>query len=184
MASTKLEINVNINPDKTLGVSAPAPLHGPSSSDPSDAATLLADTAVALPADDESGKPAAKIRVLVADDHALFRRGLLEVLQQESDLEIVGEAADGALAVEQAQRCRPQVVLMDLTMPNLDGLEATRRITAALPGVRVIGLSAHQEEDMAQALYQAGAVCYLSKDKPVECLIAAIHDVTARFRIP
>jgi CheY-like chemotaxis protein len=144
-----------------------APLPSGSAADPS-------------PAQVESGETTARIRVLVADDHTLFRKGLLEVLSQEPDVEVVAEAADGEMAVEQAKRHRPLVVLMDLTMPNLDGIEATRRIAAALPGVRIIGLSAHQEEDMAQALYQAGAVSYLSKGQPVESLLSTIRDVAAR----
>ncbi|MBN2578815.1 MAG: MEDS domain-containing protein [Pirellulales bacterium] len=132
------------------------------------------------PANHESPRPVAKIRILIADDHAVFRKGLLDLLRQEPDLEVVGEAADGEAAVEQARRHHPDLVLMDVAMPRADGMEATRRITAELPGVRIIGLSAHREEDIAQALYKAGAVSYLSKDEPVELLIAAIRSTAAR----
>jgi len=118
-----------------------------------------------------------KIRVLLADDHTILRKGLMGVLNQETDIEVVAEAADGVMAVDLSKQFNPDVVLMDVTMPKLDGIEATRRITAAQPGVGVIGFSAHKEEDMAQALYKAGAIGYLSKDEPAEYLIAAIRSV-------
>ena len=115
-----------------------------------------------------------KIRVLLADDHALFRKGLLGVLSQEADIEVIAEAADGEMAVERTKQYNPDVVLMDVGMPNVNGIEATRRITTTLQGIYVIGLSAHKEEDMAEALYRAGAAAYLSKDEPAEFLINTI----------
>jgi PAS domain S-box-containing protein len=121
-----------------------------------------------------------RIRVLLADDHALLREGLASLLHEEPDIELVGEAADGRAAVELALRVKPDVILMDVTMPRMDGIEATRRITAALPEVRVIGLSMHEQEDMAAAMYEAGASAYLSKGGPSESLLATIRGVSAR----
>jgi PAS domain S-box-containing protein len=126
-------------------------------------------------------KPASRrIRVLLADDHTVLRKGLVGVLNQEVDIEVVAEASDGEMAVELARQFNPDVVLMDVTMPKVDGIEATRRITAAKLGVGVIGYSAHKEEDLAQALYKAGAIGYLSKDEPAEFLIATIRKVVPR----
>jgi DNA-binding NarL/FixJ family response regulator len=115
------------------------------------------------------------IRVLLADDHPLLRRGVADLLEGEPDMEVVGEAADGEEAVAMALRSRPDVVLMDVTMPRLDGLGATRRIAAEMPGVRIIGLSMHEERDLAQAMRQAGATDYLTKNGSSEDLLAAIR---------
>ncbi|MGD0518591.1 MAG: MEDS domain-containing protein [Thermoguttaceae bacterium] len=138
----------------------------------------LIEEAAELAASNQSvTPPSRKIRVLLADDHTILRKGLLGVLNQEADIEVVAEAADGEMAIELTRQLNPDVVLMDVTMPKMDGIEAARRITAAQSGVAVIGFSAHKEEDMAQALYKAGAIGYLSKDEPAEFLIAAIRNV-------
>ncbi len=155
----------------------PPPVADGSSSQPS------ADVAVSAE-EDAPAKPITKIRVLLADDHTLFRKGLLGVLNQEPDIEVVGEAADGEMAVELTSQLNPDVILMDVTMPNVDGIEATRRITAAPQGGRVIGLSAHKEEDLAEALYKAGAISYLSKDEPADLLIATIRNVMSQPDAP
>jgi DNA-binding NarL/FixJ family response regulator len=115
------------------------------------------------------------IRVLLADDHPRVRRGLADLLAEHQDLEVVGEAADGEEAVDLALHCRPDVVLMDITMPRMDGLTATRRIVAELPQVRVIGLSMHEQDDLARAMHEAGAVAYLTKGGSAEALLAAIR---------
>jgi PAS domain S-box-containing protein len=116
----------------------------------------------------------APVRVLLADDHAVMREGLKQLLEMEPDIQIVGEAADGEVAVEMADRLRPDVVLMDIDMPRLDGIEATRAIRRQHPETRVIGLSMFQEAERAQALSEAGAVRYLSKSGRSNELIAAI----------
>jgi len=118
---------------------------------------------------------AGKIRVLLADDHKLLREGLARLFREQPDLELVGEAEDGRSAVELALETQPDVVIMDVAMPVLNGIEATRRIVAALPGARVIGLSMHQEEDMVKAMLEAGATAYLLKGGSSEPLIAAIR---------
>jgi RNA polymerase sigma factor (sigma-70 family) len=119
------------------------------------------------------------IRVLLADDQALFREGLRTLLSVQSDLEVVGEAANGQRAVELAGTLRADVVLMDLRMPVLDGAAATRQIRAAHPDCRVIALTTFDDdEDVFNAL-RAGAVGYLLKDAPSEKLVEAIR-LTAR----
>lgn len=115
-----------------------------------------------------------KLRVLLADDHPIVRKGLVDLLAEHPELELVGEACDGQEAVDMALQTRPDVVMMDVTMPRLSGIEATRRITSALPEARVIGLSIHEEQDMAAAMNQAGAVAYLGKDVPPDALTTTI----------
>lgn len=119
-----------------------------------------------------------RVRVLLADDHEILREGLASLLWEEPDIELVGQAGDGLTAVEMALRTRPDVVLMDITMPRMNGIDATRRITAELPGVRVIGLSMHEKQDMAEAMREAGAEAYLPKGGSSETLIAAIRGVS------
>lgn len=126
------------------------------------------------PSADSSGQ-AGKIRILLADDHQILREGLVSLLSEEPDMEVVGEASNGQEAVELARRVRPHVILMDVTMPRLDGIQATRQITAELSQTAVIGLSMHEEDDMAAAMRAAGAVAYLSKGGPSDALIEAIR---------
>lgn len=117
-------------------------------------------------------------RVLLVDDHTVLREGLAQMLDGYEDVDLVGQAEDGVRAVEQALELEPDVVIMDITMPRMDGVEATRRITAARPQTRVVGLSMHEREDMARAMIEAGAATYLTKGGPVQDLLDAIrgHD--------
>jgi len=115
------------------------------------------------------------IRVLLADDHPVMRQGLMRLLQEHPDIEVVGEAGDGRAAVALAGQLQPDVVLMDVTMPGLNGIEATRLIVGQLPHIYVIGLSMHEEADMADGMRQAGAAAYLTKGGPTEHLIEAIR---------
>ncbi|MBI4861674.1 MAG: PAS domain S-box protein [Candidatus Riflebacteria bacterium] len=119
--------------------------------------------------------PRARIRVMLADDHAVVRQGLARLLQAEPDLEVVGEAADGGQALALARDLQPDVILMDVSMPGISGIEATRLICGAVPGVRVLGLSMSEEKDRADAMLAAGACAYLSKSGVVEDLVAAIR---------
>lgn len=114
------------------------------------------------------------IRVLVADDHEILRKGLVDLLREQPEIEVVGAAADGQMAVDLAMETQPDVIIMDVTMPRLNGIEATRRIVQELPKVRVIGLSMHERQDMATAMRKAGAVAYFTKSGPAEELINAI----------
>ena len=115
------------------------------------------------------------IRILLADDHAMLRTALANTLAMEPDLEIVGEACDGEEAVELAVELLPDVVVMDISMPRLNGIQATQQMVASCPAVKVIGLSMHNGEVMAPVLREAGAVDYVRKDAPLEELLEAIR---------
>jgi NarL family two-component system response regulator LiaR len=117
------------------------------------------------------------IRVLIADDHAILRKGIRALLSTEPDLEVVGETGDGLETVAQAQALRPDVILMDLVMPNMDGIEATRRITADLPGVRILVLTSFAADDKVFPAIKAGALGYILKDTGPAELVQAIHQV-------
>jgi DNA-binding NarL/FixJ family response regulator len=119
------------------------------------------------------------IRVLIADDHAMVRHGLRGFLTIADDLEPVGEAADGAEAVDLAHRLRPDLVLMDLLMPGLDGISATAAIRRELPAVEVIALSGYLEPQMIADALQAGAVGYLLKDTDADELQRAVRAAAA-----
>jgi len=104
-----------------------------------------------------------RITVLLADDHTVVRQGLRTLLSAEPDLEVVAEAENGRQAVDLAGRFRPQVVIMDIAMPVLNGLEATRQITRSLPSTKVLMLSSYANEEYLAALHQTGAAGYLLK---------------------
>ncbi len=124
--------------------------------------------------------PDSVTRVLIADDQALVRRGFRMVLEIEPDLEVVGEAADGLEAVALADELTPDVVLMDVRMPNVDGVEATRRLTAAARShAKVIMLTTFDMDDYVYDALQAGASGFLLKDIQPELLVAGIHAVHA-----
>ncbi|MGH7200320.1 MAG: response regulator [Planctomycetaceae bacterium] len=116
-----------------------------------------------------------KIRIVLADDHRIMRESLAGLLRMQSDMEVVGKAANGREAVELARDRRPDVVILDVTMPEMDGIEAARLIAGERPGTRIIGLSMHEKADMNAAMRDAGAAEYLTKDGPPELLLAAIR---------
>lgn len=115
------------------------------------------------------------IRVLLADDQALFREGIRTLLSVQPDIEVVGEASDGEEAIQLAAKLRPAVVLMDLQMPRLDGVEATRLLRDLVPNCRVIVLTTFEDDEYVFAGLRAGAVGYLLKDTSAEALVQAIH---------
>lgn len=119
------------------------------------------------------------IRVLVADDHAMVRAGFRLLLSGEEDIDVVGEASTGREAVDLAARCRPGVVLMDIRMPELDGLEATRQIIVADPGARVLVLTTFDLDEYVYEALRAGASGFVLKDDPPEQLLAAIRVVAS-----
>ena len=116
-----------------------------------------------------------KIRILLVDDHAVVRQAMARLLGAESDLEVVGEAADGKIGVDLTKQLQPDIVLMDINMPVLNGMEATQQIRAECPGVQVIGLSMFGAAEQADAMRNAGAVAYVSKAAPAEELLAVIR---------
>ena len=117
------------------------------------------------------------IRLLIADDHPVVRKGLKVLLATEPDMQVVGEAEDGVEAVQKAATLKPDVVLMDLMMPRLDGIEATRRITQAEPAARVLVLTSFAADDKVFPAVKAGALGYLLKDSSPEELVEAIRRV-------
>ncbi len=121
--------------------------------------------------------PPTLIRVLITDDHAIVRKGIAALLATEPDIQVVGEAADGAEAVAKARALQPDVVLMDMMMPKMDGIEATRQIAAALPGTRVLVLTSFAADDKVFPAIKAGALGYLLKDSGPYELVQAIHQV-------
>ncbi len=128
---------------------------------------------------------AARIRLMVVDDHPMMRTGLRDALEDEADFEVVELAADGVEAVQTAQRIEPDVIVMDVLMPNKDGVDACREIMEALPETKVLMLTASTEEDAVVEAVAAGASGYLQKDAGPELLADAVRDVAAgRMRIP
>ena len=122
------------------------------------------------------------MRVLLVDDHAIVRCSLRTLLHLEPDIEVVGEAANGQLAVDLTRHLQPDVVLMDITMPTMNGIEATRAIHAEFPHVGVIGLSMHERDELAEVLRDAGAMDYVSKGAEPEELLAVMRGCYARLR--
>ncbi len=123
----------------------------------------------------DPGPPGRPIRILVVDDHPVYRDGLRSLVDRTADLDLVGEAADGELAVELAGRTEPDVVLMDLRMPGMTGIEATRRILEERPETRVLILTMSEDDDSLFAAMRAGARGYLPKDADSGDLVHAIR---------
>jgi PAS domain S-box-containing protein len=123
-----------------------------------------------------------RIRVLLVDDHAVVREGLALQLSQQPDIEIVGEASTGEEALRRARKLAPDVVTMDVHMPGMGGIAATRTLHAELPGVAVVGLSMYDEPKQAAAMCEAGAVDYLSKSASMDVLLAAIRGAAGLSR--
>ncbi len=121
----------------------------------------------------------APIRILVADDHPVVRGGLVALLRTIAGFEVAGEAADGEAAVREAQLTRPDIVLMDVRMPGIDGVEATRRIRAAVPTTRVLMLTMYDDDATVFTAMQAGAQGYLLKEAEQEEIVRAVRGVVA-----
>jgi len=120
------------------------------------------------------------IRVVLVDDHGVVRRGLRGYLELLDDIEVVGTAADGILALNQVHELTPDVVLMDIGMPRLDGIEATRRIVTADPRAKIVILTGDTDQTKVQQAVEAGALGYLLKDAEPELLFAAVRTAYAR----
>ena len=119
------------------------------------------------------------IHILLVDDHAILRQGTAELLRREPDMEVVGQAGDGQEALNLVQALNPEVVVMDVRMPGMSGVEATRRIHAAYPAIQVLVLTAHDDDQYVFSLLEAGACGYLLKSAPIADLVKAIRQVKA-----
>jgi PAS domain S-box-containing protein len=149
-------------------VTAPAGSHAPG-------AASLTPSAASGPKLPAEMPPAQRLRVLLVDDHEVMREGLAALLAEQTDIEVVGQAANGREAVDLAHRLRPEVVIMDMAMPVMAGDEATRQIKLHVPDIRVIALSMFDEPEMAERMRRAGAAAYLLKTGPSEDLLATIR---------
>jgi DNA-binding NarL/FixJ family response regulator len=119
------------------------------------------------------------IRVLIADDHTLVRESLVNVLEAGGDCKVVAQASDGLAAVEQALRMRPDVAIVDISMPGLNGVEVVRRLKSELPATRTLVLTMHEDEEYVLHVVRAGASGYLLKDSPISELISAVKQLHA-----
>src|SRR5262245_8761160 len=117
------------------------------------------------------------IKVLIVDDHAIVRKGIRALLATEPNIQVLGEAKDGREAITEVERLRPDVILMDLVMPELDGIEAIRQITSRQPGSRILVLTSFATDEKVFPAIKAGALGYLLKDSNPEELVQAIHQV-------
>jgi len=117
----------------------------------------------------------AKIKVLLADDHAIVREGVKMILAREPDFEVVGEAQDGRQALELVERMKPNVVVMDISMPGMGGIEATQQVKEGHPGVNVIALTMHEDESYVFKLLRAGASGYVLKRAAAQDLVQAVR---------
>ena len=122
------------------------------------------------------------IRVLLADDHSIVRAGLCRIVEESGDMEVVAEASDGRDAIVQARSCRPHVAVVDISMPELDGLEVTSQLQAEMPGLPIIILTMHAEDQYVVRAVEAGAMGYITKKSAPEQLVHAIRRVHAGQR--
>lgn len=123
-----------------------------------------------------------KIRVLLAEDHPLFRDALQALLEIQPEIEIAGIATNGQEVLQYAREMQPDVVCMDICMPGLDGIEATRQLLATQPGIKIVGLSAHNDSDWIKSVIAAGALGYVDKFRATEELVLAIRAVQSNQR--
>jgi len=120
------------------------------------------------------------VRIIIADDHQIVREGLRSILQHDLDINVVGLAENGRAAIELAKELNPDIVIMDISMPDLNGMEATRRIIEENPAIKVIALSMHSDQQFVTEMLKAGASAYLLKDCALDELERAIRSVIAR----
>ena len=161
-------VNIDSAPGEGTRVAMIVPRTGPS--DPNACAVSMRDADLR-----ELPETKGRTRVLLVDDHEILREGMVALLHEYPDMEVIGEASDGILAIEMARHTHPDVIIMDVAMPRLDGIEATRRIKAIDHSVQIIGLSMYGEENMADTMRSAGASAYLPKGCPADVLIATIR---------
>jgi DNA-binding NarL/FixJ family response regulator/anti-sigma regulatory factor (Ser/Thr protein kinase) len=173
--------------DTTPGHGCRITLRAPFRSDLEEAPASTSKASARAPCTGSSpaaARSSGKTRVVLVDDHAVMRQGLAALLADEQDLEIVGEASDGQAALDLARAVRPDAMLMDINMPVMNGIEATRLIHAEMPDIRIIGLSMFDEVEQAAAMRSAGAVHYMSKSAPARSVVAAIRALVGGGNLP
>lgn len=171
------KFEIHSAPGKGTKVSIWVPLKGKSKPEPDEA---IQDEEISqhLNLKKEIGEPSHTIKILLVDDHDIMRRGLRQMIEQQADIEILGEASDGQQAVELAQKTNPNIIIMDINMPVMDGLEATKIIKEQMPSIQIIGLSVHQSVDVKENMLHAGASAYLTKNEAFEKLVKTIRQIT------
>jgi DNA-binding NarL/FixJ family response regulator len=122
-------------------------------------------------------KDAMAITIMLAEDHAIMRAGLQHLIKDETDMEIIGEAENGTSAVELAAQLKPDIIIMDVTMPDMNGIDATYQIKAENPDIRIVALSAYETPDFVLGMLKAGAMAYLLKENLFDDLLKAIRSV-------
>jgi CheY-like chemotaxis protein len=127
-----------------------------------------------------AGGMSKRVRVLVADDHVVARAGIRELFSERPALQVVGEAANGVEAISQATALQPDVIVMDVSMPQMNGIEATRQIHGTLPHIRIVGLSTYDDEDTKRAMREAGAEAYFTKNEATDRLLDHLLSLSAQ----
>lgn len=117
-----------------------------------------------------------RITVLLVDDHQMFRNSLRTIIEDQDDITVVGEAGNGEEAVRLSQKTSPNIILMDVNMPRMDGIEATNKISVDMPNIRIIGLSLHDSREIKQHMRNAGASAYLTKTNAYKSLVVTIRE--------
>jgi signal transduction histidine kinase/CheY-like chemotaxis protein len=144
-------------------------------------ATTTIRTQITIPVEKSNGE---QIKIVIADDHKVMRQGLTQLLSNQSNIQVIGEACNGHHALELARQLNPDLILMDVSMPELDGIEATRRVKDELPHIQIIGLSMFEDEHTAMAMRSSGAEAYISKAASTKDIIEAIYNAVDRKKYP
>ena len=155
-------------PGKGTKVKLKAPLKSGDSGNKPTGSDIAQETPVAR-------EPGQKIRVMLVDDHQMMREGLKKIVEAEEDMMVIAEASDGKEAVELARKTSPEIVIMDVDMPVMNGIDATRKIVSEIPQIRIVGLSFHDHKEVVESIHSAGATAYLSKNEAFETLVATIR---------
>jgi CheY-like chemotaxis protein len=175
MLGGRMTVDSALGAGSRIALFAPLPSSKSKAASPSIEGPAMMSAPITSEPESEAASSKKKIRVVLVDDHIVMRQGLAGLLRAEADMEIVGEASDGESAVNLIRQIHPDVVLMDISMPGMNGIQATRIIHSELPEVRVIGLSMFQEGEQAAAMREAGAADYVTKSGPSEAVIATIR---------
>jgi CheY-like chemotaxis protein len=166
------ELVIESRPKQGSRLTLTVPAHLDGADDPKRRATGREPHA---PSGDSVAAGAGGVRVLIVDDHPLMREGLIKLMNSQAGIQVIGEAANGREAIERVRQLKPDLVFMDISMPEMDGIEATRRLKAEQPMVRIVGLSVHEDEHFAQAMREAEAEAFVSKTAYFSQLLKAIY---------